>query len=408
MSLFGSKVPLLLRLILGCLGLVMAAVADSGPDGQGVEPFMKLRSQTLGYHGSDLEYTNLAEIRIGWFGPCDTNGAADGDMWWSASRAVEEANSRGGLRGLPFRLIPRWSVDPWGTGVSQLARMVFEDQPLAILGGVDSASTHLAEQVVAKANLPLISPVTSDKSVTLAGVSWTFSCAPSGAALAKALVTEVQRSLERKPGKLAVLSTTDHESRMMAREVSGELARVGQSADFRVDLPAKSSNFTHALDAWSKSDLAGLIIIAGSEDAARAVVAARGLWPTVPIWGGPSMGLAQFLPIAGPQAEGVQFPMIADPEVMTERLAQFEDAFVAVRHRSPDYASMLSYDATHLLLQALLKAGPSRVRTRQALAEMGAWEGIGGRIDFDGTGQNQRANVRMGTVRGGKVVPLRS
>lgn len=120
------------------------------------------------------------------------------------------------------------------------------------------------------------------------------------------------------------------------------------------------------------------------------------------------MGLAQFLPIAGAQAEGVEFPMLVDPEVVTERLARFESAFVTLRHRSPDYASMLSYDATCLLLEALLKAGPSRVRTRQALSEMGAWEGIGGRIDFDGTGQNQRANVRMGTVRGGKVVPLRS
>jgi branched-chain amino acid transport system substrate-binding protein len=405
MSLRGSY---FLRLIMGYLGLVLAVVADSGPDGQGVEPFMELRSQTLGYHGSDLEYTNLAEIRIGWFGPYDTNGAADGDMWWAASRAVEEANSRGGLRGLPFRLIPRWSVDPWGTGVSQLARMVFEDQPLAILGGVDSASTHLAEQVVAKANLPLVSPITSDKSVTLAGVSWIFSCAPSGDAIAKSLAAEILRSVQQKPGRVAMISTTDHESRMVAREVARACARSGHGIDFRVDMPPKTADFTHALDTFPGSDLAGVIIVAGAEDAAKAVLAVRSLWPTVSIWGGPSMGLTRFVQVAGARAEGVQFPMILDPEVATERLTQFETAFVAVRHRSPDFSAIMTYDAARLLLEALLEAGPSRVRTREILARAGTWEGIGGRIDFDGTGQNKRANVRMGTVRGGKVVPLRS
>ena len=82
-------------------------------------------------------------------------------------------------------------MDPWGTGVSQLTRMVYDEQPLALLGSVDSATTHLAEQVVAKANLPLVSPIATDKSVTLAGVSWMFSCAPDEAAIARVLVDAV-------------------------------------------------------------------------------------------------------------------------------------------------------------------------------------------------------------------------
>ena len=163
-----------------------------------------------------------------------------GDLWWAANLAVQEANARTSDFGprtsdflrLPFRLVARWAVDPWGTGVSQLTRMVYDEQPLALLGSVDSATTHLAEQVVAKANLPLVSPIATDKSVTLAGVSWMFSCAPSDAAIARVLVDAVLAGLTGRADKLVLLATTDHESRMTAREVLREFSRRQRPARF--------------------------------------------------------------------------------------------------------------------------------------------------------------------------------
>ena len=139
-------------------------------------------SQTLDYAGprtADEIPDDLTEVAIGWFGPADPAHPLHGDLWTAAPLAVEEANRAGGWNGLPFRLLPRWSENVWGSGVSQVARMVYEDRVWAILGSVDGAATHLAEQIVAKARLPLVSPVSTDESVNLAGVPWMFSLAPA-------------------------------------------------------------------------------------------------------------------------------------------------------------------------------------------------------------------------------------
>ena len=76
------------------------------------------------------------EIRIGYFGPDDGDDPIAGDLWLATRLAVEEANAEGGYRGIPFRLLPVWSEDPWGTGVANLVRQVYTDDPRAIIGSM--------------------------------------------------------------------------------------------------------------------------------------------------------------------------------------------------------------------------------------------------------------------------------
>jgi hypothetical protein len=44
----------------------------------------------------------------------------------------------------------------------------YEDKVWAIIGGIDGATTHLAEQVAAKAQLTLVNPVATDRSILCA------------------------------------------------------------------------------------------------------------------------------------------------------------------------------------------------------------------------------------------------
>ena len=414
-------------------------------------PFRRLRDTTLGYHGSDADLTNLTEIRIGWFGPTNLNDSLTGDLWWAASFGIQEANelretptergvhaaspsaasiapepspplSNSALKrpegrapipsgdssfpSLPFCLVPRWSVDPWGTGVSQLTRMVYDEQPLALLGSVDSATTHLAEQVVAKANLPLVSPIATDKSVTLAGVSWMFSCAPSDVAIARVLVDAVLAELKSPADKSVLLATTDHESRMTAREVVRELARLGRRPDFRFDVPPGAVNIANQLQAATEAKPTVVLVIAGAEDAARLVRAAREKPGTTAIFGSQSMSRGRFLELAGPAAEGVRFPLLFVPNFADTNATHFVDRFTSARHHPPDYTAALTYDATRLLVEAIRRAGPNRARIREALTQLSPWPGIDGPIQFDGTGQNTRTNICMGPVRNGAIIPL--
>jgi branched-chain amino acid transport system substrate-binding protein len=397
-----------------CLGFLPNTSAAQSADQNPAPRRPRLRDTTLGYNGPSADLTNLTEIRIGWFGPSNPDDPLTGDLWWAANLAVQEANTPTPGSGtpasdflrLPFRLIPRWSVNPWGTGVSQLARMVYDEQPLALLGSMDSATTHLAEQVVAKAQLPLVSPIATDKSVTFAGVSWMFSCAPADDAVARVLVEAVQAELKSPADKTVLLATTDHESRMTARELMRQLSRCGRRPDFRFDVPPGAVEIVQQLQATAEAKPAVVLIIAGAEDSARLTQAVREKVGTAAIFGGQSMGRRRFTELAGPAAEGVRFPLLFVPNPADTASAHFIERFTSEHHRAPDYTAALTYDATRLLVEAIRRAGPNRARIRDALPQLSPWSGIAGTIHFDGTGQNTRTDLCLGTIRDGAVLPM--
>jgi hypothetical protein len=117
--------------------------------------FFEARKHQTNYVGPGREErspANIKEVLIGYFGPR--------------------------YKGLPFRLVAGWSDNPWSSGVSKVVRMAYMDRVWAVIGGIDGPSTHLAEQVAAKARLTLLSPASTDKTVNLANVPWMFSCLP--------------------------------------------------------------------------------------------------------------------------------------------------------------------------------------------------------------------------------------
>ncbi len=65
--------------------------------------------------------------------------------------------------------------------------MVYEHGAWALVGAIDGAATHLAEQVALKARITLVSSGSTDKTVSLARVPWMFSCLPSDEAQAPVL-----------------------------------------------------------------------------------------------------------------------------------------------------------------------------------------------------------------------------
>jgi branched-chain amino acid transport system substrate-binding protein len=369
-------------------------------------PFFRFRERPLEYNGPERdegEPRNLKEAVIGWFGPCETTNYPAGDAWWAAKLAVREANEQGGVRGLFLRLAPRWAVDPWGTGVSQLTRMIYTEHPLALLGSIDSPSTHLAEQVVAKAQLLLISPVTTDKSVTLAGVPWMFACAPTDDVIARVLVNDVLAKLGNR--KIALLNATDHESRMTASEVVKEFSGRRRPVDFRFEVSPGALAITSQMEALGQLRPGAVLVVAGAEDAARIVVSTRDATPGSLIFGSHSMGRACFLRLAGRAADGIRFPLLFVPAMDDPTTRRFVRQFKADQAHEPDYTAALAYDATWLLVEALRRGGLNRARIREAVLTLSPWNGITGMIRWDGTGQNTRTDIRMGAIRNGVVAP---
>lgn len=341
------------------------------------------RQQRPGYYGpgrDEPEPQGLREVRIGYFGPSDPSHPEGGAIWLATVRAIDEANREGGYKGLPFRLVPGWSENPWAGGISRVTRMAYEDKVWAVIGSIDGAATHLAEQVVVKARLTLINPASTDRSVHGANVPWIFSCPPGDHLQAPVLV----QALGHEP--FTLVSATDHDSRAFTAELKSALARSRMSPLSHIEFRPGTNEFSGLVERVAVSK--AIVIVAGARDSARLVGALRQVRFSGPILGGPAMGRKIFTDEAGPAAEGVLFPL----------LVESSDG------RFADYAAAHAYDAARLLIAAIRKAGLNRARIRDAVQELSPWPGVSGEIRWDNLGQNARP-VRLGTVRGGRVAP---
>jgi branched-chain amino acid transport system substrate-binding protein len=390
-----------LAVIFGLLLLFAPRLQTFAQKESSTPPYFNARKQQMEYVGpgrDEPEPANLRDVLIGYFGPGDPADLVGGDLWCAVNLAIAEANAEGGYRGLPFRIISAWSENPWGSGVSKLVRLAFYDRVWAIIGGIDGPSTHLAEQVVAKARLVLISPATTDKTVNLAGVPWMFSALPDDHLVAPV----IGEALLARREPFVILAASDHDSHMLLVELRKFLATRGVGPISEYEFKSGAGDFTELAAGVAGSRAGAIVLIAGAGDSGRLLSALHDKGFAGRVLGGPWMARRTFLATAGTAAEGVLLPLLEDPAPGFQR---FADTFQARFGVSPDFAAAQAYDATRLLIAAIRKAGLNRVGILDAVRELSPWDGVSGAITWDPVGQNVRT-VRLGGVCGGHILPL--
>lgn len=382
---------------------VMRAEPPAVQSSDGQVPFFDRRQLPLMYAGPGRETPepeNLAEVRIGYFGPDDPAHPEAGDLWCAAVLAIEQANQQGGYQGKPFRLVARWSDNPWTGGAAHVTQMVYADGVWAIVGGIDSASTHLAEQVTTKARLPLVCASNTDRTANSAIVPWMFSLLPGNQVQAPDLVAELATRVGRTP--FVVITGEDHDSRSFMAELNRSLAKKGLAPQFQFIYRPTGGNQANLAHRVLDSEPAAVVLVADALGSARLVCEIRAAGFQGEIFGGPAMGRRRFVEEAGPACEGAILPLLLTPG---KRWPAFEDTFQKQYQRSPDFAAAGTYDAVQLLVAAVRQAGLNRARIGDALRGLSPWDGVAGSVRWDPLGGNIRL-VQLGTVAGGRLVPL--
>ncbi len=362
-------------------------------------PYLDAREHQTEYLGPGREApaADVAELRVAYFGPGDADHPEWGDAWRGAVLALEEVNAAGGVNGTPLRLLPAWAENPWNAGVTALTRLVYGENVLAIVGGVDGVTTHLAEQVVVKARLPLLSPGNTDSSVNLTNVPWVLTCLPTDDAQAE-VVGEALLEVVRE-GSYASVAGTDHDSRAAHAAFRTFLAGRGRSPVLRLDVEPGVPQVATLASRLAAAEPRAVLLLAPSRDAARVARALRDAGFTGTIFGGATLARRVFAAEAGPAAEGVVVPLLYEPGPTWDRFAaRFEQRFgVAL-----DYLAGQTYDAVCLLAAAACRSGQNRALLLDALRALSPWSGVTGGHVWDRTGRNPRA-LRLGVVRSGQV-----
>lgn len=367
------------------------------------KPFFDARQRQTEYAGPGRELpepAHLTEVLLGYFGPSNPEDPELGDAWRTAQWAVEELNCQGGYRGKPFRLVPGWSDQPWKDGASQVTRMVYGQEVWAVIGGPDGATTHLAEQVAAKARVPVVSPGSTDRTANLANVPWMFSLLPGDHLQAPVLAEHIAADLGGRP--LVLLSAGDHDARQFVFEFRRAASRIRLPIAWHFVCSSAETAGAAAARAVAAQP-SGVLVVGGPTSSATMVTELRRAGYRGPLFGTAAFGRRRFLDLAGHEASGAVFPCLYSPG--SKDAWQFAQRFQGRWGHPPDYLAAATYDAVHLLAAGLCRAGLNRARLGDALWELSPWQGACGVVRWDKLGSNTRA-VTLGTIRDGRVAAL--
>ena len=370
--------------------LVIVLVSCTAVAQQQKEPYRGAEKQPLTFNGAgreDPEPSGLTSISIGLFGPQGTGESQQEQIWQGANLAIENANQAGGHRGLPFRLVSVWTENPWTGGAAKLIRSIYDENLWAIIGGVDSATTHLAEQVVAKAQLVLANPSATDRSIHAAKVPWMFSCVPGDNAIAPLI------SIELKTRKLpfALVSSTGHDARSFTKELKQAFERDRLAPVAHVEFDPKSLSLTDVVRSILDVKSEAVLVIANADQTRDFIMKIRQSGYEKLIVTGPWLGNVA----ASPEMRNILLPQLGDIP------SDFRNEFVGRYGHEPNYAAAHAYDAANLLITSIRKAGLNRARILDAMRAQSPYNGVTGVIEWDALGQNRRTPRLAEIVRTG-------
>jgi branched-chain amino acid transport system substrate-binding protein len=350
--------------------------------------------------GRDAPEPEVQDVAIGWFGPSDPDHPDFGDFWRGALLGLAAVNAANGYHGKPFRLVPGWSDSPWAAGVVEVTRMAFRDHVWAVLGGVDGATTHLAEQVALKARFTLLSPGSTDGTANLANVPWMFSLLPSDERQAPVLASAVEEAADG--GAFVVAAANDHDSH--ATLVAWRQALVDRHLipATLLEFDARSDGPTSLAVRLLEARPRAVVVLAPSRPAADLVVALRRAGFVGSVLGGPALARRVFRREAGEAAEGVVVPRLWEPGPAWDAFAQlYENRW----GEPPDDAAGQSFDAVRMVSEAVSRAGLNRPRLADAVRGLAPWSGAAGVVQWDTLGRNRRP-VGLARWEGIRLIPL--
>ncbi len=388
--------------------------------GRPATPYFDFSTAGAGFHGSGRELpepVDVDSVKIGVLGPGKTEEGLQ--LQWAVRIALEEANAQGGYRRkftpdqdssipvkvdatqsvahatIPFEMIFHPDDGPWGVAASQVVQFAYEDRVWAIIGGLDGQHTHIAELVVAKAWLPVISPGTTDASVDYANVPWVFRVVPTDASQAAALISYAKARGFR---RLTVLSEMERE----AHTGYGRLQLEAWHQQFPIDLhleysPLQPDEIVSRVAADGSAD--AILLWGSAVSAARLLPALRRAGVMVPVLGPSSLaGLDQSAWDASIGEIVIASPF--DLSLNRNRHAEFSLKFTERAGRSPSVVAFYSYDVARMVVQAVQSAGLNRARIRDALSNT-SFDGLTGHIQFNSLGGNQARPVLLRLDAGG-------
>jgi ABC-type branched-subunit amino acid transport system substrate-binding protein len=341
--------------------------------------------------------------------------------------AVAAANETGGSQ---VRLEVRSENGQWGTVGNDAVILVSERHVDAIIAPSDGGASHLILQVSGRMRVPVAS-LCSDSSVTYAGVPWAIRVVPRTDQEAEALFAAARRPDRSplhwwavvpagRPGRAIRhdLETAAHVTatpldRIVLDSAVGAFVPRSRERE-RVD-SAPTAESRIVADGEPKPDLAsrvhsivaaapdGVLIWLPPSEAGTLAAALRAADYGGRLAGPTPLDSPAFVAAAGSAATGFLVTSFRTDADLRVRAETFEKRFQQTYDAKSDFSAAAAYDAAHVLIETLRRAGEGDADRQFPLAF--PIEGVTGVIHFDNAG-NRIDALQVLTWQQGCFIPI--
>jgi len=298
-----------------------------------------------------------------------------------AELAVKEINDHGGIKGKSLNLIIRSVEGSWGAGSSEVVDLVFKEKVTAILGSIDGKNSHLAEQVIAKTQVPYLSVWASDPSLSKAYVPWYFSLVPTDDQQANLLIEEV--SVKKRFQNILVVKDQTYDAEQALKsllESSNEIENLNISS---MTYPSSGSKDLQTRIENNKLD--AIILLGKQIPIANFQQQLQASGKTIPVYAN----------IAAQAAENYfsnrvemkdQFKEVTSGSWLRSDADGFQQAFFTKCNVHPGPIAAYAYDGIMMISEALKQSGNDRESLQKYMSQIN-YQGVTGKVLFDSQGR---------------------
>ena len=360
-------------------------------------------TQFLGAGRDKLPPKNLKEVRIGFLGPLEGSPitALGKQMLNGTTLAIEEANKKGGYKGLPFKLMVHNDAGVWGAAANEIVKMD-DEKVWAWLGSIDDIVSHVALRATLKMEMMMVNTGDPDPTFTETSIPWTIRVISDDRQSGYALASYIFGKMKHK--RVAVIRTNSRYGRVGIMEYSGIAVRLGHPMMIEERFNNGETDFTMQLKNIKRVSPDAVLIWGNAKESALILKQIREMGMKQPIYGSDRMVSSEFLKIAGKDAEGIVTTSQYNPEANNLKLKQFKANYLKRFNLEPDVFAAHAYDGMNMLIGAIKKVGLNRVLIRDVLSDLKTFQGyngVTGKIIFDGS-MNDIGDIFLAKVNNGK------
>ncbi len=350
--------------------------------------YVKHFMEPLPFRGAGREKAEpegLKTVRIGFLGPiANSKDTVKGkQMIQGTILAMEQANARGGYKGIPFELMPHNDAGLWGAAANEVIAM--DDEGVwVILGSLNDIVTHVAIRAALKCEIPVVNIANPDPTLTETNIPWVIRVISDDRQASYALANRIYKVDGHK--RAALLRTNSRYGRVGTGEFKDASRRLGFPVSVEVRFEDGDSDFKDQLEAIKKSNSDAVVLWGDAREMALIVKQMRAMGMDQPVYTSDRAVSPEFIEILGNEANGIVTTCQYNPKANNPKYKAFRSAYIRRFGMEPDVFAVHAYDGMNITIEAIEKAGLNRTRIRDLLTDMKTfqnYQGASGKIVFD-------------------------